>query len=131
MPSSPRLTTMAATVPTVGQSRVKPSVYLRPIAQPTSNRPASTRMIQDMAGLVTDSGSPPMTGWPPGRPVGFAADAARAKLPQALVGAASAAITIPRGRNCRSDVSRDRATPPIVVVATYVAPAGSPERHRG
>src|SRR5690349_18502194 len=52
MPSRPRLTIIEATVPTVGQSLVKPSVYLSPIAQPISNRPASTSTSQDMAFLL-------------------------------------------------------------------------------
>ena len=34
---------MAATVSSDGTSRVKPSVYFSPIAQPTSNRPANNR----------------------------------------------------------------------------------------
>jgi hypothetical protein len=45
-PSNPMLTTIAATVQTVGQNRVNPSVYFRPIAQPTSNRPAITKTDQ-------------------------------------------------------------------------------------
>jgi|GEM_PF-6179277 len=46
MPSRPRLIIMESTVPTVGQRRVNPSVYLSPIAQPTSNKPATTRINQ-------------------------------------------------------------------------------------
>ena len=37
---------MATAVPMVGQRRVKPSVYLSPIAQPISNNPARIRIIQ-------------------------------------------------------------------------------------
>src|SRR5215213_7824200 len=48
MPSRPRLMSIAATVPTVGHKRVNPSVYLSPIAQPTSNSPAMTRINQAM-----------------------------------------------------------------------------------
>src|SRR5690606_34893625 len=47
-PSRPTLTSMAPTVSAVGSGREKPSVYLRPTAQATSNRPARNRMIQDM-----------------------------------------------------------------------------------
>src|SRR6185503_14418230 len=47
-PSSHMLRIMANTVPTVGHNRVKPSVYLRPMAQPISSRPAVTRMTQAM-----------------------------------------------------------------------------------
>src|SRR3954468_7847638 len=46
MPSRTMLTTMLATVTTEGPSRVKPSLYLRPRAQPTSNKPATTRTNQ-------------------------------------------------------------------------------------
>jgi hypothetical protein len=45
MPNNPRLTIMANAVPIVGQSRVKPSVYLSPIAHATSNKPATTSNI--------------------------------------------------------------------------------------
>src|SRR5262245_56414775 len=40
--------TIAATVSTVGHGRVNPSVYLRPTAQPISNKPATIRMNQFM-----------------------------------------------------------------------------------
>ena len=40
------LTISAAAVPTVGQRRLNPSVYLRPTAQPISNSPAMTRTTQ-------------------------------------------------------------------------------------
>ncbi len=53
IPSKPRLIAIAATVPTVGHSRVKPSVYFRPIAQPTSNGPASTRRSQAIGTLAS------------------------------------------------------------------------------
>src|SRR5262249_10901623 len=43
-PSSERLINIASAVQRVGTSRLKPSVYLSPIAQPTSNRPARTRI---------------------------------------------------------------------------------------
>jgi hypothetical protein len=39
-PSSTTLATIAAPVPTDGHSRVKPSVYFRPMAQTTSSNPA-------------------------------------------------------------------------------------------
>ena len=38
----------ARTVPIVGKRRVKPSVYLRPIVQPISHRPATMRKSQAM-----------------------------------------------------------------------------------
>src|SRR5688572_15634454 len=41
-PSRTMLITIAATVPIDGKTRVKPSVYLSPMAQPISNRPAIT-----------------------------------------------------------------------------------------
>lgn len=47
-PSSTMLATMAPPVRTLGTSRVKPSVYLSPMAQQTSSSPAMTRRIQDM-----------------------------------------------------------------------------------
>src|SRR5262245_5074361 len=47
-PSSARLATMQATVQRLGQRRVNPSVYLRPIAQPTSSRPATRSRIQSI-----------------------------------------------------------------------------------
>jgi hypothetical protein len=40
---------MEPAVRAVGSGLVKPSVYLRPIAQPISKRPARKRMIQDSA----------------------------------------------------------------------------------
>jgi hypothetical protein len=46
IPSNQTLSTIASTVPTVGQSRVKPSVYFKPIAHTTSNSPAATRIAQ-------------------------------------------------------------------------------------
>src|SRR5262245_3413962 len=39
---------MQATVQRLGQRRVNPSVYLRPIAQPTSSRPATRSRIQSI-----------------------------------------------------------------------------------
>src|ERR1700674_1597227 len=39
---------MATTVPIVGNRRENPSVYLRPIAQATSHRPATSRNSQAM-----------------------------------------------------------------------------------
>jgi hypothetical protein len=41
--SNPTLVTSAAIVATLGMSFVNPSVYLRPTAQQTSRRPATTR----------------------------------------------------------------------------------------
>src|SRR6218665_3565133 len=57
-PSRPMLTIMAPTVSRAGMGRVKPSVYLRPMAQQTSNRPARNRMIQDMGRLLSLMGGP-------------------------------------------------------------------------
>src|SRR5690606_25948266 len=48
IPSSQTLISMDRPVATDGHRRVKPSVYLRPMAQPISNRPATTRMAQFM-----------------------------------------------------------------------------------
>jgi hypothetical protein len=50
---------MAASVPTLGQGRLKPSVYFRPIAQATSNNPATSNAIQTMPFLLADE---PVTG---------------------------------------------------------------------
>ena len=47
-PRNPILAAMATTVPTVGKKREKPSVYLRPIAQAISQRPATKRKSQAM-----------------------------------------------------------------------------------
>src|SRR5216684_8319538 len=47
-PRHPILATMAATVPIVGNRRENPSVYLRPIAQAISQRPATSRKSQAM-----------------------------------------------------------------------------------
>ena len=47
------LTIIAVTVMTLGVRRVKPWVYLRPIAHTTSSRPAMKRMIQDSSGSLT------------------------------------------------------------------------------
>jgi len=55
MPSSAMLTAMAANVPTVGHSRVNPSVYFKPIAQPTSNKPATVRRIQFILSRIAGS----------------------------------------------------------------------------
>src|SRR5690606_12820283 len=43
------LTAIEAAVQTLGQSRVKPSVYFRPTAQPISKRPAITRYVHAIA----------------------------------------------------------------------------------
>lgn len=43
---------MESSVPTVGHKRVKPSVYLRPIAQPNSNSPAMIGMLQFITRLL-------------------------------------------------------------------------------
>src|SRR5919112_1411098 len=48
--SSSMLPTMPAPVRTLGTSRVKPSVYFIPTAQPTSSRPATTSRTQAMTG---------------------------------------------------------------------------------
>lgn len=47
-----KLPPIAATVHTLGHSRVNPSVYFKPIAQPTSNSPAIKSKVHAMA---TDS----------------------------------------------------------------------------
>ena len=52
------LPAMPASVSTDGTSRVKPSVYLRPIAQPISISPATNSMIQAMTTLRTRQGRP-------------------------------------------------------------------------
>ncbi len=62
MPSKPRLINIANTVPTVGQRRVKPSVYLSPIAHPISNNPAVTRITQFIDTFLMH-GAVPDTGW--------------------------------------------------------------------
>lgn len=46
LPSKPTLTAIAASVNALGQKRVNPSVYLRPIAQTISNKPAVMRISQ-------------------------------------------------------------------------------------
>jgi hypothetical protein len=45
-PSSATLIAMATMVATLGQNFENPSVYLSPIAQHTSNKPATTKIIQ-------------------------------------------------------------------------------------
>src|SRR5690606_10870647 len=50
-PSISTLTTIAPTVPTEGHRRVKPSVYFRPMAQPTSKKPATTSTSHAISGL--------------------------------------------------------------------------------
>lgn len=47
------LAVIAASVSTDGTSRVNPSVYFRPTAQPTSIKPATNRMYQAMKGPLT------------------------------------------------------------------------------
>lgn len=47
-PRNPILATMATTVPIVGNRRENPSVYLRPIAQAGSHKPAMSRKSQAM-----------------------------------------------------------------------------------
>lgn len=44
-PNNPRLKTIENTVKTVGQSRLKPTVYFKPTAQPISKIPATIRII--------------------------------------------------------------------------------------
>ena len=53
------LPTMPASVSTDGTSRVNPSVYLRPIAQPISSRPATNSTNQAMTTLRNRAGSSP------------------------------------------------------------------------
>ncbi|EZP66722.1 hypothetical protein BW43_01879 [Pseudomonas sp. RIT357] len=50
---------MAVMVRAVGSGLLKPSVYFRPTAQPTSNNPAKNRMIQDMMTSLLQAGSSP------------------------------------------------------------------------
>lgn len=50
----PETRTIAAPVSTLGSGRVNPSVYFRPIAQPTSRRPATKRYVQAM--FISSSG---------------------------------------------------------------------------
>jgi hypothetical protein len=45
-------------VATVGQNRVNPFVYFRPIAQPISNRPASRRYNHAITHLGVERGRP-------------------------------------------------------------------------
>src|SRR6476469_7876823 len=51
-PSSATLPSMLRPVRSVGSGRVKPAVYFRPMAQPTSSRPATTRMIHAIEHLL-------------------------------------------------------------------------------
>src|SRR5262245_19841880 len=48
-PSSQRLMSIDSAVQRLGHSRVKPAVYFSPMAQPTSNSPATTRTTQDIS----------------------------------------------------------------------------------
>src|SRR5690606_20576793 len=57
-PSSPMLAIIDATVRTVGQSRVNPSVYFRPTAHPISNSPATTRIPQAIPGPLCSRSLP-------------------------------------------------------------------------
>ncbi|MOA65164.1 hypothetical protein D3C78_1914510 [compost metagenome] len=52
-PNSAKLTIMVAIVATLGHSLVKPSVYFRPIAQPTSLNPANAKNTQAIGGLLS------------------------------------------------------------------------------
>src|SRR5688572_16017867 len=52
IPSSAMLANNATAVHKVGQTRVKPSVYLSPIAQPTSNNPATTKVSQAAVAVI-------------------------------------------------------------------------------
>src|SRR4051812_14767100 len=49
MASSQTLATIVARTATVGKGRVKPSVYFRPTAQPTSHSPATKRIAHAIA----------------------------------------------------------------------------------
>src|SRR5438874_4475230 len=69
------LPAMQASVSTDGTSRVNPSVYLRPIAQPISIIPATNRIVQAMTNPPDKAGSSPRMmgcwgGCPPQRPYG-------------------------------------------------------------
>src|SRR5262245_41051476 len=55
--SSTKLAIIADTVVTLGQSREKPSVNLRPIAHPTSRSPAMTKYIHAIMRSVVRVGS--------------------------------------------------------------------------
>jgi len=52
MDSSQTLAPMAIRVKEVARGRLKPSVYLRPMAQATSNRPATNRTNQAVCGFT-------------------------------------------------------------------------------
>src|SRR4249920_3185796 len=71
MLSKATLSTIATTVPTVGHRRVKPSVYLRPIAHPISRSPAVTRISQFIKDFLSKDGP-----WPP-HGMAFVADSAK------------------------------------------------------
>src|SRR4051812_4545560 len=58
-PSSRMLAVIAASVSTDGTSRVKPSVYLRPMAQPISMRPAANSTAQAMTNPPDRAGPSP------------------------------------------------------------------------
>src|SRR5690606_18701263 len=57
-PSSPMLAIIDATVRTVGQSRVNPSVYFRPTAHPIPNSPATTSIPQAIPGPLCSRSLP-------------------------------------------------------------------------
>jgi hypothetical protein len=59
MPSKPMLITMDRIVQIEGHDREKPSVYLSPIAQPTSSIPATTRIHQFMESSSNNEGPSP------------------------------------------------------------------------
>ena len=58
IPSILTLAAMAPSVRTDGTSLLNPSVYLRPIAQETSSRPATNKMLQAMTTLHSRQGRP-------------------------------------------------------------------------
>ncbi len=55
MPSSTTLATIEVPVKTLGQRRVKPSVYFRPIAQPISSSPATASQIQAIVDALLEA----------------------------------------------------------------------------
>jgi hypothetical protein len=55
MLNSPKLSAMADTMPSVGQNRVRPSEYFRPMAQAISRRPARMRATHAVTAVGASS----------------------------------------------------------------------------
>ena len=104
------LATIATAVITLGRGRVKPCVYLRPSAQTTSSRPATTRMSQTMAdGIVGVAMNPIVLQQPvtsPGEPRKLPAEACVIELRTPLLRAE--AIRDVQARYAWSDELLDR-----------------------